>query len=404
MSLTETCTTISRATGTTMLRGPPAGVQVRHAASGPAPLRARWTPARRPCPAAAAPRPSPGRRKEALPMARRFARAVRAAEVVGAVAAVTILAILFLPRFADGGDAALPAVDSAGFFVALREGLFAARGLHVTFIPAVSSETVINAQALDEPRDRVDISCGNYVSYIQAQENYDQGKRPSSASDAMVAADLDVFAEGSVMEPGAQGLYVMPGSRITTLAGLEGKTIGVNAPGNILYLLAASVLADHGLSVSRVRFAYYPLPDMAAMLRAGKISAAVLPEPFASQAEQSMGVTPLADLDQGATAAFPVQGCAVTRQWAALHPATLAAFRAAFEQGQEIADTSRSAVEQAMEALPGPLGITRMTAAVMALDSYPVGPVDVTRIQRVANVMRQFLGFPAFSVRSMTGG
>jgi NitT/TauT family transport system substrate-binding protein len=350
-------------------------------------------------------------------MARRFTRAVRVAEILGAGAAVAILVILFLPRFTGGGDpappvieqpdlnvAVVPAADSAGFFVALHEGLFAARGLRVTFIPAVSSETVINAQALDEPGDRVDISCGNYVSYIQAQENYDQGKRPSSASDAMVAADLDIFAEGSVMEPGAQGLYVMPGSGIRTLASLEGKVIGVNAPGNILYLLAASALADHGLSVSGARFAYYPLPEMAAMLKAGKIAAAVLPEPFASQAQLSMGVTLLADLDAGATTAFPVQGCAVTRQWAGLHPVTLAAFRAAFEQGQEIADTSRAAVEQAMEALPTPLGVSRVTAAVMALDSYPVGPVDAVRVQRVADVMRQFLGFPAFSVTSMISG
>ncbi len=349
-------------------------------------------------------------------MARRFTRAVRAAEIIGAVAAVAVLVILFLPRFTGGGDpppaieqpdlnvAVVPAADSAGFFVALHEGLFAARGLHVTFIPAISSETVINSQALDEPRDRIDISCGNYVSYIQAQENYDQGKRPSSADSAMVAADLDIFAEGSVMEPGAQGLYVMPDSRIRTLTDLEGKIIGVNAPGNILYLLAASVLADHGLPVSGARFAYYPLPEMAAMLKAGKIAAAVLPEPFASQAELSLGVTLIADLDQGATAAFPVQGCAVTRHWAALHPVTLAAFRTAFEQGQEIADTNRSAVEQAMEALPSPLGLTKVQAAVMALDSYPVGPVDVTRLQRVAGVMRQFLGFPQFNVGQMTGG
>src|SRR5208282_1139414 len=322
--------------------------------------------------------------------------------------------LLFLPRLTSGGDAAsrgveqpdlnvavVPAADSAGFFVALHDGLFAARGLHVTFIPAVSSATVINAQALDEPHGRVDISCGNYVSYIQAQQNYDQGKRPSSASGVVVAADLDIFAEGSVMEPGAQGLYVMPSSHIQTLGSLEGKTIGVNAPGNILYLLAASALADHGLSVSGVRFAYYPLPEMAAMLKARKISAAVLPEPFATQAEESMGVTPIADLDVGATSAFPVQGCAVTRQWAAAHPVTLAAFRAAFEQGQEIADTNRSAVERAMAALPTPLGVSRATAAMMALDSYPVGPVDAVRIQRVADVMRQFLGFPAFKARSM---
>src|SRR5215472_19122890 len=96
------------------------------------------------------------------------------------------------PSSAAGGQlekttlnvAIVPAVDSAGFFVALHQGLFAQRGLHVTFIPAVSSETVINAQALDEPLDRVDISCGNYVSYIQAQENYDRGKRSSSTNDA----------------------------------------------------------------------------------------------------------------------------------------------------------------------------------------------------------------------------
>jgi NitT/TauT family transport system substrate-binding protein len=350
-------------------------------------------------------------------LARRFTRAVRIAEVLFAVAAGVVLAILFLPSVSGGSDAApsvipqadlnvavVPAADSAGFFVALHKGLFAKSGLHVTFIPAVSSETVIDAQALDEPQHRIDISCGNYVSYLQAQENYDQGKRSSSTNDPIVAADLKIFAEGSVMQQGAQGLYVLPGSGIRTLANLEGKTIGVNAPGNILYLLAASVLADNGLSVSGVHFAYYPLPEMAAMLKAGKVAAAVLPEPFASQAEQSMGVMPLADLDQGATAAFPVQGCAVTRQWAALHPQALAAFRAAFEQGQEIADTDRAAVEQAMEALPAPLGLSRVTAAVMVLDSYPVGPVDTVRIQRVADVMQQFLGFPAFNVGSMISG
>jgi NitT/TauT family transport system substrate-binding protein len=351
-------------------------------------------------------------------MIRRFTRAVRVAEMIGAAAAVAVLAILLVPRLTGGGDAAaapaveqsdlnvavVPAVDSAGFFVALHEGLFAARGLHVTFEPAVSSETVIDAQALDEPNDRIDISCGNYVSYLQAQENYDLGQRSSSTTDAMVAADLDIFAEGSVMEPGTQGLYVMPGSRISTLAGLEGKTVGVNAPGNILYLLVASVLANHGLRVSGVHFAYYALPDMATMLKEGKITAAVLPEPFATQAEQSMGVTMIADLDQGATAAFPVQGCAVTRQWAAAHPVTLAAFRAAFEQGQQIADANRSIVEQSMEALKAPLGLSKVTAAMISLDSYPVGPVDPVRIQRVADVMREFLGFPAFDAKSMIGG
>ena len=54
-----------------------------------------------------------------------------------------------------------------------------------------------------------------------------------------------------------------------------------------------------------------------------------------------------------------------------------------------------------MEALPPPLGLTPVQAAVLALDSYPVGPVDALRLQRVADVMHQFLGFPRFSVKPM---
>jgi NitT/TauT family transport system substrate-binding protein len=289
------------------------------------------------------------------------------------------------PEQPDPTVAVVPAVDSAGFFVALYEGLFARHGLHVHFIPAVSSETVLGAQEAGG----IGISCGNYVSYVQAQEQHQ--------------ADLYIFAEGSVMEPGTQGLYVMPGSKVHDLTDLKGRTIAVNAPRNILYLLAASALADHGTSPSQVHFVSPPggFPAMLAWLKTGRVDAAVLPEPFASIAELSMGATPIVDLDQGATLSFPVQGCAVTRAWARTHPQTLAAFRAAFEQGQGVADTSRSAVEHAMESLPAPFGLTPVQAAVIALDSYPVGPVDTVRLQRVADVMHQFIGAPVFNMQSM---
>jgi NitT/TauT family transport system substrate-binding protein len=289
------------------------------------------------------------------------------------------------PEQPDPAVAVVPAADSAGFFVALHQGLFARHGLHVHFIPAVSSKTVLD----DQQAGRISISCGNYVSYIQAQQEH--------------KADLYLFAEGSVMQPGTQGLYVMPGSKIGDLTGLRGRTIAINAPRNILYLLAASALTNHGIPPSRVRFVIPPggFPAMLTQLKTGRVDAAVLPEPFASIAGLSMGVVPLADLDQGATLSFPVQGCAVTRAWARTHPRTLAAFRAAFEQGQEIANTSRPAVERAMESLPAPFRLTPVQAAMLALDSYPVGPVDAVRLQRVADVMHQFLGTSAFDIRSM---
>jgi NitT/TauT family transport system substrate-binding protein len=322
--------------------------------------------------------------------------AIACSSVTGAAEANTQLTTLNV--------AVVPAVDSAGFFfIALYDGLFRAAGLTVHFIPAVSSETEINLQAEQLPTaNPVDISCDAYPSYITAQENWNAGERPSPEHPNIVAADLDIFAEGSVMLPGTQGLYVMPNSKVKNLKDLEGKTVGVDAPGNVLYLLVASALADGGLPVSAVRFRYIPLPLMTQALKTGQVAAATLPEPFASQAEISLGVTLLTDLDNGATTSFPVQGCAVTRQWAGINPMALAAFVRAYEQGQQLADSSRRNVELAMEKLPPPLGVTPEVAAVMALDLYPFGPVDQVRIQRVANVMRQFLGDPGFNVAEMT--
>ena len=288
----------------------------------------------------------------------------------------------------DLNVAVVPALDSAGFFVALYGGLFKAHGLNVHFTPATSSETVI----ADQVKGQFDITLGNYVSYIQAQQRR--------------AADLYIFAEASVMGPATQGIYTMPDSTVTDLSGLVGQTIAINAPKNILYLLAASVLAEHGIKPSLVHFASVPFPTMTAELKSGAVGAALLPEPFASGAEEARGVVPLADLNQGATTAFPIAGYVVTKKWAARYPRTLAAFYAAVEEGQRLADTNRSDVEEAMMDIPAPFGVSRQTAAVLALDSYPfspgpVGSVDKIRLQRVVNVMQQFIGFPKFNIDTM---
>jgi len=288
----------------------------------------------------------------------------------------------------DLNVAVVPALDSAGFFVALYGGLFKAEGLNVHFSPATSSETVI----ADQAKGKYDITLGNYVSYIQAQQQHE--------------ADLYIFAEASVMGPATQGMYTMPDAKVTDLSGLKGKTVAINAPKNILYLLAASVLTEHGVDPSLVHFANIKFPEMAAELQSGAVSAALLPEPFASGAEQEQGVVPLVDLNQGATTAFPIAGYVATKQWAHKYPHTLAAFYKAVEEGQQIADTNRADVEQAMMDIPAPFGVSRQTAAVLALDSYPVshgpvGSVDRIRLERVVNVMQQFIKFPKFDIDTM---
>jgi NitT/TauT family transport system substrate-binding protein len=285
--------------------------------------------------------------------------------------------------------AVVPAVDSAGFFVALHEGLFKAEGLTIHYTPAVSSDEVIDQQVAGQ----YDITGGNYVSYIQ---HYVEDHQP-----------LEIIAEGSVMQAGTQAIYTMPDSKIKSLSQLKGHLLGINAPLNINYLLAASVLTENGIKLSSVRFPAQPIPfpDMAAELAAGKIAAAAMPEPFATAAEQQYGAVELTDLNQGATANFPIQGYVVTRSWAERNPNTLRAFIAALSKGQQIADTSRAAVEQAMETLDGPQNgqIAPIVAAVMAINIYPTA-IDKVRIQRVADVMYQFgLLKTPFNVTPMIG-
>ena len=293
----------------------------------------------------------------------------------------------------------VPAMDSAGFFIALHDGLFTKEGLTVKYTPAVSSETAVAQQVAKNPT--LDISGGNYVSYVNEA--------------AIDHQPIEVIAEASIMQQGAQTIFTMPNSNIKTLAQLKGHLVGVNAPGNIDYLLDVSVLQENGINPKDVQFpsasdkafaatgGAIPFPTMAQDLADGEISAATLPEPFASQAEQQYGAVPLADLNQGATSDFPIEGYVVTKQWAAQNPNTLKRFLAALEVGQGIADTDRAAVEQAFEAINGPANgqVTSGIAAVMALDTYPIG-IDATRIQRVADVMYQFgLLKSPFNVSSM---
>ena len=284
--------------------------------------------------------------------------------------------------------AVVPTTDSTGFYVALQQGLFAAQGLHVKYVPAASGERVINQQALGQ----VDISAGNYVSYVEAQQNYNRGMRATNIPDpnsTQIAANMDVFHEASVMQPGFVGLFTRPGSSIRNAADLKGKTIGLNAPGNVAYLLMANYLRQNGVSPADVHLKYFAFPLMTQALMTHRVDVAFLAEPFATLAETTEGAVPITNMDQGATEAFPIEGYAVTKQWAQKYPRTLAAFDRALQEGQQIADTNRGAAAQAMATFSATTGVTGTTGALVTLENYPLGLPNKARIQRVANDMRQ---------------
>lgn len=271
---------------------------------------------------------------------------------------------------------AVPVADEVGLYIAKDRGLFAAEGLNVTIDSIVSSALA----TADQNNGTYDITAGNSVSYIQDQVS---GR-----------SNLEIVAEGSLMQPDNQALYTMPGSRITDINDLRGARIGVNALGNIGTLLISSVLQEHGISPSHVHFVAIRtgFPGMMAALQRHTINVAWLPEPFGSADAMKYGLGEIVDLDQGATTNFPVGWYVVTKAWARKYPRTLAAFLDALRQGQEIADTDRAAVEQAMQRLPAPYTVPPYITAIMSLETYPLNTapdIDVSRVQRVADAMYQ---------------
>jgi NitT/TauT family transport system substrate-binding protein len=267
--------------------------------------------------------------------------------------------------------AAVPSVSLAGLFIAQDEGLFARQGLHVKIVPIASSAVVIS----DQLRGNIDISGGNYASYIEAE--------------AIQRARLRVIAEASTLHPGSHVLITAPGSRITSIADLIHKRIGVNARDDIGTLLVSALLEEHGISPSQVTFVTDRpgFPKMPADLAAGDYDAAFLAEPYATIAEEKYGEQALADLDQGATSNFDIDGYIVTQKWAKEYPRTADAFLRAVEEGQQIATTDRAADELALHKFDK---LSSMVTSVMALTGYPTGQVDEVRLQQVAGEMLLF--------------
>jgi NitT/TauT family transport system substrate-binding protein len=264
---------------------------------------------------------------------------------------------------------AVPTADEAGLYVAFDEGLFRQQGLNIKIVPTVGGEATL--PALNS--GKAQLVAGNYVSFVQFQ--------------AVGKADLRIVAGGSLMQPGNQALYVMPGSKYRRVQDLADHhaVIGVNTMNDVGQLLIGALMQAQGSSLSDVSLQAAPggFPQLISMLKSGQLGAAWLPEPFGTEAQQQLGAVPIADLDQGPLANFPI-GCYIgTAKWVQSHPNTVAAFLRALKQGQEIADTSRPAVEHAMEKH---LGVPLIVADTMTVDSYPLD-IGIPQMQRVSNEM-----------------
>jgi len=279
--------------------------------------------------------------------------------------------------------AVVPSEAQAGLYIAQARGLFARVGLHVTIKTVLSAQTVIPAML----RGGVDVTGGQYVSYIAEQANG--------------FAKMRILDAGFALGPHSNEIIAPASAHIRTLADLKSKTIAVNQRSGISSDLVYTALASYGITPAQVHLVELPFPAMPAALAAGKITAAYETEPYVTEAVKRYGVQALADMDSGATVGFPLTGYGVLASWAAKYPRTAAAFTKAVAQGNAIASTNLAVLQQV---LAGALHLGPDITGVMATGTFPTSANPV-QIQRVADLMRQYgqLKQP-FSVKPLIGG
>ena len=150
---------------------------------------------------------------------------MRTRRVRGTALLVTALSLVLAAGCSTGGGTAaaqesdvhatltvgvVPALDSAGFFIAYYQGLFKAQGLDVTIVPVFTSS---QQTVTDIEKGRADISSGDYVTYVD--------------DELVDNAHLEIVGEASILQPNQLALFVKDGSKIVNLSQLEGKQVSV---------------------------------------------------------------------------------------------------------------------------------------------------------------------------------
>jgi NitT/TauT family transport system substrate-binding protein len=102
-------------------------------------------------------------------------------------------------------------------------------------------------------------------------------------------APLKLVAASGLYAPLAPtaALVAAPGKRFASARGLVGKRVGVDRIGSIAHVALLKWLKQGGVRADEVTLSFYTFPEMIGPLAQGTIDAAVMPEPWLTQAKQA---------------------------------------------------------------------------------------------------------------------
>lgn len=163
----------------------------------------------------------------------------------------------------------IPVIDVAALYLGEEKGFFSDEGITLKINTGASGAALVPSVVSGEYQ----FAFSNMVSLLQARDK---------------GLPIKVIAAGS-SSTGVEGqdvtmIHAGKDSGITSAKDLEGKTVSVNALGNLLQMLGDVAVDKAGGDSSKVKFIELAFPDALAALQSGKIDAMVGAEPFGTAA------------------------------------------------------------------------------------------------------------------------
>jgi NitT/TauT family transport system substrate-binding protein len=271
----------------------------------------------------------------------------------------------------DGGSASgpttvkmgvVPAATFAPVFVGLEQGIFEKHGIDLQIEVGGLAPTVF-------PRilqDQLQLGANTWGTLVTARDQ-----------NLPLTGIAPVDRGGESPDDDYQGIVAKPGG-VKSLAELEGKTVAVPTLKSFTDSQVRSVLEANGVDVSTVKFVAIPFPDVPAALKAGRVDAAGVVEPFFSAAKADGG-TALASLSRG-----QYMGAIVAAEkWVEEEPETVRRFQEAWAETLKFSVDNPDAVRAA---LTSGLKIPKAVAGKMTLPIWQE-TIDEAKVEEVAQMM-----------------
>jgi len=260
-----------------------------------------------------------------------------------------------------------PVVDLAPVHLAVKKGYFAEEGLQVELVDTPGGPQAVT----DLIGGALDFAFASHVPFFI---NQSQG-----------TARLKIVVDGYAAKDNVMVLMAPPNSPVKGPQDVPGRRVAVVSEGSISDTSVKAVLKDHGLDYNNVKWQILSFPAMMTGFNDGTFDAALLVEPFITQAQKQFGAVKVFDAASGPNAELSLAGYATTEDFAKKYPKTVAAFQRAVLKAQaEAAD--RKVVEELVAEYTN---IDKETISLMNLGSFPTS-VEAVRLQRVADLLLEF--------------